>query len=65
MHVFWGMIKLEQLKGFYYINSFSPNIFGPNQKPGPGRSVQLEAVYLEALLYRGFSPYANFIIANF
>ena len=27
------------------------NIFGPNSKRAPARSVQLEAVYLEALLY--------------
>ena len=67
MHVFGGMKKIVQLKlvqllllnrekarwsknraaqGFYYINSFRSNIFGPYS-----RSVQLEAVYLEALLY--------------
>ena len=37
-------------QGFHYINSFISNFLDPIQKRAPARSVQLEAVYLEALL---------------
>ena len=43
--------KNRAAQGFYYINSFSSNILDPIQKRAPARSMQLEAVYLEALLY--------------
>ena len=43
--------KNRAAQGFHYINSFSSNFFEPIQKRAPARSVQLEAVYLVALLY--------------
>ena len=43
--------KNRAAQGFHYINSFSSNFLDPIQKCAPARSVQLEAVYLEALLY--------------
>ena len=45
------MIKKCAAQGFYCINSFSSTFFGPNSKRAPIRSVQLEDLYLEALLY--------------
>ena len=52
MHVFGGMKKLVQLKfvQLLLLNKVTSQIFLDSiQKRAPARSVQLEAVYLEAL----------------
>ena len=43
--------KNRAAQGFDYINSCISNFLDPIQKRALSRSVQLEAVYLEALLY--------------
>ena len=42
--------KNRAAQGFHYINSCISNFLDPIQKRALSRSVQLEAVYLEALL---------------
>ena len=54
------MIKKRADQGFYYINSFTSNFLDPIQKPAPTKSVQLEAVHLEALLYLS----ANYLLST-
>ena len=46
--------KNRAAQGFHYINSCISNFLDPIQKRALSRSVQLEAVYLEALLYTVF-----------
>ena len=41
------------------MNSFISNVVWPNSKRAPARSVQLEAVYLEASLYINSSSDLN------
>ena len=43
--------KKRSAQGFHYINSCISNFLDPIQKRALSRFVQLEAVYLEALLY--------------
>ena len=43
--------KNRAAQGFHYINSFISNFLDPIQKRAFARSMQLEAMYLEALLY--------------
>ena len=45
VHLKYSSIKKKRAK------TFISNIFGPNSKRAPERSVQLKAMYLEALLY--------------
>ena len=46
------MIKNRAAQGFYYMNSFMAQMFlDPIQKRALSRSVHLEAMYFEALLY--------------
>ena len=53
------MIKNCAAQGFHYINLFISNVLDLIQKRAPARSVQLEAVYLEALLYVLFPVGSN------
>ena len=46
--------KKRAAQGFHYINLCISNFLDPIQKRAFSRSVQLEAVYLEALLYSIF-----------
>ena len=51
--------KNRAAQGFHYINSFSTIFLDSIQKRAPARSVQLETVYLEALLYVHWNDYYN------
>ena len=51
----WSENRAAQ--GFHFINSFISIFLDPIQKCTPARSVQLKAVYLEALLYLTFTDF--------